>query len=206
MQDEMFLTKYLEESYKVSFLSGSFCFMDKITHKQYSMVEFTEIFNTIFSTWETDDGRTPIEICQKWFDTYKYEIGKPIYDLLSKCNVRLGDDSPLVLYEDGSIINEISIQDIIGDKAEMNVVKYIYKNWLRIKVEKLLGNYLEKCKVILGPYDWIVKHESGALVTQKSIIKITGDNEGGAYSSAIYNRWYQDNMEKTSREIMGIYD
>ena len=128
MTDRIIIYKFLK-NFEIRIQSHSFVMIDKVTKQEFKNSEFATLFLKVFDTYNTDENKQPIDICQEWYDKQKKKYTKLVDKYLSDCTVTLGTCNWEVKKPNGSIVNDEKILKLFGKKFDGGFLRDYYNRW-----------------------------------------------------------------------------
>lgn len=98
MDDKLFITKFLDESYSIKAGPNDFYIFDKKDNSPFNEInldKFRIVFYKIIGDYETNDGENTIEVFYRWYEDKKRIITKELYDWFDTIDGKKGADRHL---------------------------------------------------------------------------------------------------------------
>ena len=104
------------------------------------------------------------------------------------------------------LFTKIFTYDLTDDLKHPLTLAQIWLDARKYEITEKVYDYLAGCRVKLGPQTWEVYDKNNSLVNEK-IIRALGENGSvGMLYETIYNKWFNNEVYKSSTKMMGFYE
>lgn len=104
------------------------------------------------------------------------------------------------------LFHKIFTYELTDDFKSPLRIAQIWLDARKYEITEKVYDYLAGCKIRLGPQTWDVYDLKGNKVTEDSIRKLGENGSIGMLYELIYNKWYENEVYKSSTKMMGFYE